>query len=283
LQLQYARTAHTQRPRAYLSRRLWILFALGALHSIFIWTGDILSTYAIIGLVWLQLSRPKFWVSSVLVALAFYFSARLEFALVFYNGVPSSDRIYSEGFAAITQHRLDEWLYLLWRTLSLDGEILMLFWLGSLVGRNLHLLQNRGFLAVVFIIAFPLGLWLNRLHFVHNDNVPLVGSVLAWGYTAGFCLLALYRQGDAWIGLLAQTGRMPLSNYLGQSFISTLVFYGYGLGFYSQWSLGQCLLYALALYALQMVLSHLWLRRFRYGPMEWVWRCLAHGRVLPIR
>lgn len=283
LQLQYSRTAHTANPRAYLSRRLWVLFAFGAFHSIFIWIGDILTTYALIGLVWLQLTRPKFWLSFTLVVIIFLISARLEFSLVYYNGVPNSERIYSEGFALITQHRFAEWRSLLFLYLPLSGEILMLFWLGSLIGRNLYILQNRAVLSVVFIIAFPLGLWLNRLHLIHNDYVPLVGSVLGCGYVAGFCLLVLHRRSDAWIELLAQTGRMPLSNYLGQSLVSSLVFYGYGLGYYSQWNLRQSLLFAIALYGLQVVLSNWWLSHFRHGPAEWVWRCVAYGRVLPIR
>ena len=283
LQLQYSRTLQAANPRAYLSRRQWVLFGFGGLHSILIWTGDILTTYAVIGLVWLQLTRLKTWLSLALVTIAFLISARLEFELVFYNGVPNSERIYLEGFAAITRHRFDEWLYLLWRFLPLDGEILMLFWLGSLVGRNLHWLQHRTILRVVFALTFPLGLWLNRLHLIQNDYVPLVGSVLACGYIAGFCLLVMRRRGDTWIERLAQTGRMPLSNYLGQSIISTLIFYGYGLGFYSQYSLRQCLLFAIALFAIQVGLSNWWLSHFRHGPMEWVWRCLAYGRVLPIR
>jgi uncharacterized protein len=283
LQLQYARSAHAARPRAYLSRRLWILFALGALHSIFVWTGDILTSYAVIGLIWLQLTRLKGWVSLVLVVIAFVASARLEFALVFYNGVPNSERIYSEGFAAITQYRFEEWLYLLRLNLRYAGEILMLFWLGGLVGRNPYLLQHRAILTAVFVLTFPLGLWLNRLPVIRNDYIPLVGSVLAFGYIAGFCLLVLKHPYQTWTHRLAQTGRMPLSNYLGQSVVSTLVFYGYGLDLYSQWSLGQALLYALALYAAQVALSNWWLSHFRHGPMEWVWRCLAYGRMLPIK
>ena len=70
---------------------------------------------------------------------------------------------------------------------------------------------------------------------------------------------------------------MALTNYIAQSVIGTWVFYGYGLG---QWGMprAQQLLYVLLVFALQALLSHWWLARFRYGPMEWLWRWATYGR-----
>ena len=78
-------------------------------------------------------------------------------------------------------------------------------------------------------------------------------------------------------------GRMALTNYLLQSVISLLFFYGYGLGLMGRWAPRRSVALALAIFALQVVLSHLWLARFRFGPAEWVWRSLTYGRAQPMR
>jgi len=82
---------------------------------------------------------------------------------------------------------------------------------------------------------------------------------------------------------LAPVGRMALTNYLVQSIVCTLVFYGYGLGFFEQLSRAWQVPFALALFAVQVALSHWWLARFRFGPAEWAWRALTYGQLPPMR
>jgi uncharacterized membrane protein YeiB len=74
---------------------------------------------------------------------------------------------------------------------------------------------------------------------------------------------------------LAPYGRMALTNYLGQSLIASTVFYGYGLGWFGMDRAKQ-VLFVFAIVALQIAFSHWWLARFRYGPMEWVWRAITY-------
>ncbi|CAM4126558.1 DUF418 domain-containing protein [Corallococcus exiguus] len=85
------------------------------------------------------------------------------------------------------------------------------------------------------------------------------------------------------LGLLAPVGRMALTNYLSQSIISVLFFYGYGLGFITKLGPAACVAYCLAIFCVQGVWSHLWLARFRFGPAEWVWRSLTYGKAQPMR
>jgi uncharacterized protein len=82
---------------------------------------------------------------------------------------------------------------------------------------------------------------------------------------------------------LAAVGRMALTNYIAQTVICSLVFYGIGLGLYG--SLGRFQLYyvVLGVWALQLAWSTLWLGRFRYGPLEWLWRSLTYWRLQPLR
>ena len=81
---------------------------------------------------------------------------------------------------------------------------------------------------------------------------------------------------------LAATGRMALTNYIGQSVIGTFIFYGFGLGLYG--SVDRLMLWAfiLGIWAFQLWVSPIWLERFKYGPLEWAWRSLSYFKLQPI-
>jgi uncharacterized protein len=76
--------------------------------------------------------------------------------------------------------------------------------------------------------------------------------------------------------LLEAVGQMALTNYIMQSVICTLVFFGYGLNYYAELEFYQIYFVVLAIWALQLIVSPLWLRYFLYGPLEWVWRSLTY-------
>ncbi|HEY3113279.1 MAG TPA: DUF418 domain-containing protein [Gemmatimonadaceae bacterium] len=100
------------------------------------------------------------------------------------------------------------------------------------------------------------------------------------------CILLLIWQrprGERLLRPLAATGRMALTTYLTQSVVCTLLFYSYGLGWYGSVGVSGCFLLTLILFACQMVASTWWLARFRFGPVEWVWRTLTYGRAPAMR
>src|SRR5690606_41996204 len=76
---------------------------------------------------------------------------------------------------------------------------------------------------------------------------------------------------------LAPVGRMAFTNYIAQSVVCTLVFYGYGLGLYGRVGPLAATAGAVALYALQAAASRAWLRRFPAGPLERLWRRVTYG------
>ena len=96
-------------------------------------------------------------------------------------------------------------------------------------------------------------------------------------------VLALHSSGPlSRIRVLAPLGRMALTNYLMQSIICGFFFYGYGLG---QFGIGRAsqFVFVAVVYAAQIAFSHWWLARFRYGPMEWLWRGFTYRQVPPLR
>jgi uncharacterized protein len=103
-------------------------------------------------------------------------------------------------------------------------------------------------------------------------------------YVSGILtLLALWPRWIARLASLGAVGRMALSNYLLQSVIGTLLYYGYGLGLEAKLGMLSGLLVAMAVFIVQIILSRWWLGHFQFGPFEWVWRLLTYGRVPPLR
>jgi uncharacterized protein len=106
---------------------------------------------------------------------------------------------------------------------------------------------------------------------------------MALGYGAGIVLLI---QRDFWKKCLAPlqaVGRMALTNYLLQTLICTTLFYSYGLGLYGKVGPAAAVLLTIAIYLFQVAFSLLWIRRFRFGPAEWLWRSATYGRLQPMR
>jgi uncharacterized protein len=102
-------------------------------------------------------------------------------------------------------------------------------------------------------------------------------------YVSSITLLFQRATWQRMLVLLAPVGRRALTNYLSQSLISVLFFYGYGLGFINKLGPEACVAYCLAVFSVQLVRSHLCLSRLRFGPAEWVWRSLTYGKAQPMR
>ncbi|MBL0696939.1 DUF418 domain-containing protein [Comamonas sp. JC664] len=105
----------------------------------------------------------------------------------------------------------------------------------------------------------------------------------AAAYVAGFALLFQRERWRRWMSVLSPVGRMALTNYLMQSVVSIWIYNGWGLGLIGKLPMSRALAICCAVFALQVVFSHLWLARFRFGPVEWLWRSLTYGRVQPLR
>ena len=118
--------------------------------------------------------------------------------------------------------------------------------------------------------------------FRHACNSLGVASMTA-GYVALFMVLwhfAVVRRALAW---LAPTGRMALTNYLSQTAICYLLFFGFGLALMGRVGATACLAISLAIFVLQAAASRWWLARFNFGPMEWLWRWWTYSGRPPLR
>lgn len=133
---------------------------------------------------------------------------------------------------------------------------------------------------VVYIEAndWSAGAALYWRQFIYVGSFPLAGGYL------GIVMLYARRRPDGPVTRgLAAVGRTAFTNYLLQTVIATTVFYGHGLGLFGSVTRVEQLGFVLVVWVVQIVLSVLWLRSFRFGPVEWIWRTLTYGERQPIR
>lgn len=103
------------------------------------------------------------------------------------------------------------------------------------------------------------------------------------GYAALFMGLAQRFADSGLIARVAAAGQAAFTNYLGTSILMTALFYGWGLGQYGHWSRAEVYIPVLVMWGIMLLWSKPWLTRFRYGPLEWLWRSLSRGRVEALR
>jgi uncharacterized protein len=166
-----------------------------------------------------------------------------------------------------------------WRLSKVLGIMLLGLWVGRRVARG-ELLGDVRLLRRVLLGGLLVGLPASLVYAAQPEAgqthwASMVGTVpLALAYTAAFLLAWPRTKGI--LGLFAEPGRMPLTNYLTHSVVNGLVFFGIGLGQIGRMPMPLVYAYALALFAVQVVLSRWWLARHAQGPMETAWRRLTY-------
>ncbi|MEU7892739.1 DUF418 domain-containing protein [Nonomuraea sp. NPDC049152] len=287
-------------------RRLAGLFLLGLAHAVLLFPGDILVTYALVGLVLLALRRitPR---KAVILAVALtsllaagFVLAALVAALGFHvpgvgaSGVAEAlraDVLLRDGPGKIISEHLHELsMIVVLRVLFQGPAVLAACLVGLALGKRGALREpNPRTLRTLQWLGFTVGIAGQAFHSYSawsgsGDVLRLLGQavdlvtapLLAAAYAATLLRLLPHLPG---VGrLLAAPGRMALSNYLGQSLICSLIFTGYGLALVDKVSPLVEVLIAVAVFALQAALSHWWLRGRRYGPVEWLLRALTYWR-----
>ena len=203
------------------------------------------------------------------------------------------------AFARTAATRVQIYARNAWIQLVLAPTVLAMFVLGLAAGRRdlaRHAVDHRALLRRVRTWGLVIGLPLAALLAAGMSLLPtlsalmclalngaVAGPLLAMAYAAGIALLWQRPGWQRWLRPLAAMGRMALTNYLLQSVIATLLFYGYGLSLARRVSPSLALLIAAAILAGQILISGWWMRRYRFGPAEWLWRTLTYGARQPLR
>jgi uncharacterized protein len=317
--LFYERSVARGEGRGRLARRLAVLLAFGLVHYFLIWRGDILTLYAVWGLVALSFiawgERRQLRVGMVLAVVG---SAVLPglIGMMWLNPEPGLSpearalkdaagelKLYLHGSypQIVAETVTHKWVNLLQEVgivglVETLGLILLgmgLYRHGLFTGRyDAGKLWRRGWAAVAggAVACLLVGLWpvvrgfprmVTLFVFIGAGALPHLVTLL--GLVAVLAAWAP-RASRGWLGRrLAATGRMAFSNYLGMSVLMMFVFHGWALGLFGRFHRLELLGFVLAGWVLMLTWSPWWLQHFRYGPLEWLWRSLTYGRRFAFR
>ena len=171
------------------------------------------------------------------------------------------------------------------------------FFAGTWSRRNYRLVMLLGFGIGLPVVIF--GEWYSvtrvptlELAFQHMKSHPFDWSgiiyqvqrmFLALGHAAMLMLVIKSGFGSWLMRSLRAVGQTAFTNYIAQTVICTLIFFGYGFGLFNRLELYQLYFVVLGVWILEMTVSPIWLKRFRFGPLEWLWRSLTYWKVMPFR
>jgi len=314
--VQLARGGDAALPR--FKRRLRILLGIGAIHAFFIWAGDILMLYALLGftmpwfarksnrqlLRWTVILLAVPTTLYVVALVAWTFGAPVPARAPSSSGMPAQLLGYFEaiGSGGIKDAFIGNLVFLGGRWADLFAtvrfpKVLGMFVLGLWTVRTglaLSPSDHRATLVRWRLLGLGVGLPANIIAtwaFEQWQYLPpsvggLLGVVmqavgipmLALGYAATVVLLVL--DGRRFITVFGPVGRMALTNYLMHSVICVVLSYGFGFGLWWHTGASRAMAIAAAIILVQIPLSAWWLSRFRFGPVEWVWRRLTYGRPI---
>lgn len=309
--------ANKKTSSSFFTRRMFILLIFGILHIVFLWSGDVLNLYAILGLLTTALIKKSNRLLLILSALIFLFPFYDKIFEYIFNLLNFQPESYLSNYSGATVNQIIK-----------EGS----YQLGMKL-RILEYLSNIpilfGFLAPIALSMFLLGLYLgkNRIHeslenFLIKIKTPIILTTIATNiYRILFLfvltkleiykieivrvlLIKLMVISDVIMGLfylwiigwlwynkkwrkilspLKYVGRMALTNYILQSIIGLILFSSIGFKLYETLSPSETLITATLIFILQVIFSKVWLTHFKFGPLEWLWRSLTYYKIMPIK
>ncbi|MGP3925290.1 DUF418 domain-containing protein [Streptomyces sp. 8N616] len=307
LQMSAAERERAAFARRHL-RRLTGLFLLGLAHAVLLFVGDILMAYAVLGLVLFGVRNvaPRTAVRAALCLLAVLSAAFIGVGLLQLADEPTPTReLVTEAAQHVAAYRgdpfavihanLEQLPEMVVGTLIMGADLMAAFLIGLAAGKRQVLAGSdryRGSMVRIAKYGLAVGLpgsvfmavCLNgpmddRWSYIGTAAGMLTGPALTSAYACGLVLFLNTARGR-WVGAaLAPAGRMALTSYLTQSLVMAFAFTGYGLALYDRVGTVALLAGCVVFYAIQLALSAWLMRRFRYGPVEWLLRAITLARI----
>jgi uncharacterized protein len=301
-------------------RRTFWLFIFGIAHAYLLWYGDILVTYAMCALIIVLLRKlsPKTLVLIgfflILIPSLLYLMFGFSWDFIPPQGQDSIKNswystpelitkeltTYRSGWLEQMSMRIKEainfqtFIFLIysgWRAAGMMLIGIALYKWGILSAKKSNLFYLIS-LIVGLVIGIPtiiIGItknfaadWaVNYSMFLGWQYNYWASLFMAWAYISLAMLIYKWSQNSTIVSGFAAVGRMALTNYLVQTIICTFIFYGHGLGYFGSIDRTGQLIIVVIIWVFQLIISPLWLRKFRFGPAEWLWRSLTYWRRQP--
>jgi len=299
-------------------RRMGLLLLFGLMHSMLLWTGDILIAYSLCGmlvylfrnlkpgkLVWLSMA---FYMVPVLIYIAAALSRpwwpeelvniansswtpdeqSIQHSLAVYRGSWLEQMKFrvADTFSILTRHFL---IQAFWRGTGMMLLGMALYkWEVLSAGRSKNFYMRMTalglipglFLSVLGVILSFKNQWSMEFSRLIESRIIYVGAVgVALGYTGIIMLICKSTKFKEFKKLFASVGRMAFSNYILMTIVATFIFYGHGLGLFGKVERTGQMGIVLGIWILMLIISPLWLSRFTYGPLEALWRKLTYWHL----
>lgn len=306
-----------QKRFSFYMRRMLFLFIIGIAHILFIWNGDVVHLYAILGLliVFILPLSNKWLVGGSVFILLFPFYDQVAFwlfDLILYSPESFLMNYPSEKITEILRNgpyfetinfRIHDYLAnipLLF--VYLAPLALAMFLLGVFFGKNqlekkldvvvkatqkpmLLLMVITNVFRILFIFFLP------KWEIYRNEIARPIFFKLMYLSDLAFGLFYLWLLAFIWyftpwkklIVFLKYPGKMALTNYIMQSIIGLFLFSSIGLGWYEKLSPARTFFFAIGVFIFQCIYSKFWLSYFQFGPLEWLWRCFTYQKIFPIK
>ncbi len=283
----------------FFVKRMLLLLLIGALHQL-IWPGDVILIYALYSFLLIPFRNQKANIYLLFAAImlvlnfaALYIvnmmslsSADVEqTAWLHLPGISPNellDMVGNGGFGGFIS-LLKNHFGVLWtfeRYSSLSFRIMLIFLTGGyLYGSGF--LMEKAHKPKYFFIFLSIGLLGTFLcHYVSWSFKIIDNLFLALAYISLSALIMKKSNGKKALLVLAPIGRMTLTNYIMQTIIGIILFYGIGFGLYGELPLYQIMLVGFLILIIQIIFSRYWLKKYNFGPVEWLWRRLSYGEPL---
>ena len=294
-------------------RRLGVLFLMGILHGTLLFLGDILLLYSVVGLAlfFFRKLQPKtlMMIGAVPLFIALVGAFCLEYFSELLEGLDTGQDPEAEIQEQLTVRQegplIDLLVYrgigfLFWMILSsfwFNWRVLSMLFLGAALMKLGFFEERRAAWhkrAALVGLSLGLGLEVLTTWSSWHGELGLMGGLLAavhqlsslglaLGYMGAVALL-VHSNSLTWLtGGLTAVGRLSLTNYIMQSVVGNILFTFIGLAWFGERTRWELMGIVCVTFSVQIVLSLIWLRFFKIGPLEWFWRSLTYLKMQPLR
>ncbi len=207
--------------------------------------------------------------------------------------------VHRGSYSDIVAYKFEQWYVPFSQFLQSLPEILSLIMIGMAMKKNGFVAGEmdsnvyRKWALWLVILGLTLTTMIVMTVMMSGYNkIDALAAFMAWSAVPRFMLVIGYAslliplicqfKDSALIARISATGQTAFSNYLGTSIVMTTIFYGYGFGLFGYVGRAQLWLFVISAWVIMLLWAQPWLKRFRYGPLEWLWRSLARFKLQPM-
>lgn len=284
-----------------IARRLLFLLLLGIIHGVFIFYGDILSTYALLGLIAIIFVRlkPQFTLVALSIGIGIFVLLYILPMILLkdvtqiesFVGLQELERVNnilsSADYVSIIGFNLKYFGMNIANAILVGPFSILPIMLFGIYAHQINwfnkIKQHKNLYMVIGVVVLILGLAIKMIQIVLEGSVTsqlmsqmIGGPIVALSYIMFFVILCEDQTARKILTPLQSIGKLSLTTYISQSIICIIIFYGVGLNYYGKLPVLNIYIIGIVIYFVQLIVSYLYLMKFKQGPLEKLWRKVTY-------